>query len=174
MRKGPKHKPGTACDVWSVERKLWEERACETGVCSSSDTVLIPLETQMHSCFSKYPQLENPPLSSVSHPRFQSLSALPPRVLEVMHIKTAEYAWCCDLKSLSTTHHEFCMETGDGYSGIHTCGRNGSSGIKEKAVHKPCTLHFKMSNSTFSRSWKVSFCSEVHPFFRWLGKRVIA
>lgn len=48
-----------------------------------------------------------------------------------------------DLKSLSTTHHEFCMETGDGYSGIHTCGGNGSSGIEKKAGHKPCTLFLR-------------------------------
>lgn len=54
-------------------------------------------------------------------------------------------------KSLSKTHHEFCMETGNEFSRIHTCGKNGSAGIKEKTSHKPCTLCFKLSSSTFGK-----------------------
>lgn len=55
--------------------------SCETGVWSSSDTVLIPLETQMHSCFSKYPRWKTP---LTHHPYFQSLAALPPCLFKVI------------------------------------------------------------------------------------------
>lgn len=76
--------------------------SCETGVCSSSDTVLIPLETRMHSCFSKYPRWKTP---LTHHPYFQSLAALPLVYLRLLlHIKSAEYVWGCDLKSPFTTH----------------------------------------------------------------------
>lgn len=48
---------------------------CKTRVCSAFDAVLTPLETQRHKCTaaSQNTPLENPPLSSVTHPHFQSL-----------------------------------------------------------------------------------------------------
>lgn len=88
-----------------------------------------------------------------------------------MHIGTAEYAWCWDPKSPSTTHHEFCMKTCNGCSGIHSDGKNGSTGIKGKASHKPCTLCFKMSESTYGCQEKCHFSSEEGPFFPVIGWR---
>lgn len=136
FRKSPTHTSGAALNVNTVNRSrtLWRTsrtRTCETGVCLSSDTVLIPFETQMHSCFSKYPPMETPPSSLIL---ISSLSL--PFLLVYLRLCISRVLNMHDLaiwNLFSTTHHEFCMETGDGYSGIHTWGRNGSSGIKKES-----------------------------------------
>lgn len=69
-------------------------------------------KTQMHSCFSKYPPAGKPLISSPSLSLLYLYLSLPLWILQALHIKGSQSA--SEISPFSTTHHEFCMETGDG------------------------------------------------------------
>lgn len=136
-------------------------RTRDTGVCSFSDTVFIPLKTQRHSCFSKYPEWKPPP----PHHSLLLMSTLPLLFLcgHSLHIRHCAFKCrICTmmLKSLSRTHCEFFFlwKLAEKLIGIHTYGRNGWAWMKKKSGHKPCTLCFNLSSSALGHFFGWSAC----------------
>lgn len=115
-------------------------------MCSSCDTGLIPLETQIHSCFSKYPHWK-PPLPALIHLLFLLPARLSAPLPYRLHLLSE---WICIVSTEIFFHlMNFARKLAEADSGFHTCGRNGSSGIKKKADYKPLA-----SSSTFTSHGK--------------------
>lgn len=123
-------------------------RTCEIGVCTSYDTGVIPLETQMHSCFSKYPR-RKAPLCHQSLTLNFNLSLLF-FLYHSLYITGYAYQECriCMilLRSLSKTHRE-CLAYKLAIISLQYYTR-GNNGLAEKVSYKLCTL-LKMSSLTF-------------------------
>lgn len=118
-------------------------------MCSSCDTGLIPLETQIHSCFSKYPLWKppHPPHPALIHLLFLLPARLSAPLPYRLHLLSE---WICIVSTEIFFHlMNFARKLAEADSGFHTCGRNGSSGIKKKADYK-----LLASSSTFTSHGK--------------------
>lgn len=115
-------------------------RTCEIRVCTSFDTGVIPLETQTHSCFSKYPHRKAPLCQQSLTPNFNLFLLF--FLYHSLYITGYAYhgSRICMilLRPLSKTPHE-CLAYQLAIISLQYY-THGNTGLAEKVGYKLCAL----------------------------------